>query len=47
MKQKELQHLYWRAGFGLIPNALVSINKDREIVVNELFISKRGKTNRP
>lgn len=37
MKQKELQHLYWRSGFGLNPKALVSINKDREIVVNELF----------
>ncbi|WP_296317084.1 DUF1800 domain-containing protein [Winogradskyella sp. UBA3174] len=37
MKQKELQHLYWRAGFGTNPNTLASNNKDRATVVNQLF----------
>jgi len=45
MKQKELQHLYWRAGFGTNPKTLVPNNKDREIVVNKLF--ENSKTSSP
>ncbi len=37
MKQKELQHLYWRAGFGIHNKALTSNNKDKGTVVDELF----------
>jgi hypothetical protein len=37
MIQRNLQHLYWRAGFGIHPKALKSINKDRANVVNALF----------
>ena len=37
MNQKELQHLYWRAGFGLNPKTLLSNTKNREDVVNALF----------
>ena len=37
MKQKELQHLFWRVGFGIHPAEYKSINKSRENVVNGLF----------
>ena len=37
MDQKELQHLYWRAGFGLNPKTLLSDTEDRAGVVNGLF----------
>lgn len=37
MTQKELQHLYWRAGFGINPKKLTSNPKNRTIVVNALF----------
>jgi uncharacterized protein (DUF1800 family) len=37
MNRKELQHLYWRAGFGIHPKTLGSINNDRDIIVNKLF----------
>jgi uncharacterized protein (DUF1800 family) len=45
MNEKELQHLYWRAGFGLNPNTLVFSSKDRGIVVNKLF--ENSKTSSP
>ncbi len=52
MNRKELQHLYWRAGFGLNPKSLVSntkervtVNKDRATVVNTLF--ENSKTSSP
>lgn len=52
MKRQELQHLYWRAGFGLNPKTLVSntkkrgtANKDRATVVNKLF--ENSKTSSP
>ena len=37
MTPKNLQHLYWRAGFGLNPKSLLSNTKDRADVVNTLF----------
>ncbi|MDB9782223.1 DUF1800 domain-containing protein [Winogradskyella sp.] len=37
MTQKELQHLYWRAGFGINPKKLTSNTKNRTTVVNALF----------
>ncbi|MFK7831836.1 MAG: DUF1800 family protein [Winogradskyella sp.] len=44
MKQKELQHLYWRAGFGLNPKSLSPKNKDRASVVEALFENSKFKT---
>jgi len=37
MKQIELQHLYWRVGFGIHPAEYKSINKSRKSVVKSLF----------
>ncbi|WP_033957169.1 DUF1800 domain-containing protein [Psychroserpens jangbogonensis] len=38
MKQQDIQHLYWRAGFGVTPNQLKTLsNMDKHQVVNELF----------
>ncbi|WP_296380292.1 DUF1800 domain-containing protein [Winogradskyella sp.] len=37
MNHKELQHLYWRVGFGLNPAEYKSINRSRKNVVNTLF----------
>ena len=37
MEQKELQHLYWRVGFGLNPSEYRAINKSRKSVVESLF----------
>jgi len=38
MKQQDIQHLYWRAGFGVTPDLLNNLsNLDKHQVVNELF----------
>jgi uncharacterized protein (DUF1800 family) len=37
MNQKELQHLHWRAGFGMHPNQQNPNNKDRKQIVDALF----------
>ena len=38
MTQREIQHLYWRAGFGISPKQLQRLaHKSRAEVVNELF----------
>ena len=38
MTQREIQHLYWRAGFGISPKQLQAIaNKSRAEIVNDLF----------
>jgi uncharacterized protein (DUF1800 family) len=37
MTQKELQHLYWRAGFGWYPKNYNGFSKNKEQVVNSLF----------
>ncbi len=37
MKQEELQHLFWRVGFGINPSEYRSINKSKKSVVNALF----------
>ena len=37
MKQRELQHLFWRVGFGLNPSEYKSVNKGRKSVINKLF----------
>lgn len=38
MKQQDIQHLYWRAGFGIHPNQLNNLSKkSRQQVVSELF----------
>lgn len=38
MKQKHIQHLYWRVGFGVLPNSLEKLSKKKKkAVVNTLF----------
>lgn len=38
MKAKEIQHLYWRAGFGITPKAMQSLlGKTKKEIVNQLF----------
>ena len=38
MRSKEIQHLYWRAGFGIQPNRLQELrSKDRKEIVEDLF----------
>lgn len=38
MTQREIQHLYWRAGFGILPKQLQQLkSKSRTEIVNELF----------
>ena len=38
MTHKEIQHLYWRAGFGISPDRLKkSYKKTRAYLVKELF----------
>jgi uncharacterized protein (DUF1800 family) len=42
MTKKEIQHLYWRAGFGIQPGQLKSIeNQSREEIVDALFSSSK------
>ncbi|WP_299121747.1 DUF1800 domain-containing protein [uncultured Winogradskyella sp.] len=44
MKRKELQHLYWRAGFGSNSKSLKTLPKSREQVVENLFKSSKSST---
>lgn len=44
MTQQELQHLYWRAGFGMNPNRLTSRSKNRTEVVEEFFKNSKAFT---
>lgn len=44
MKQKELQHLYWRAGFGLTPKLYNTYKNKRIAVVNSLFENSKAIT---
>jgi len=38
MTQREIQHLYWRAGFGILPKQLRQLNnKSRVEIVKDLF----------
>ena len=38
MKPKYIQHLYWRAGFGILPTALDKLSKkSKKEVVENLF----------
>ena len=41
MNQKELQHLYWRAGFGMHPKLNNVISKNSKEVVDELFTNSK------
>lgn len=42
LNKKQIQHLYWRAGFGILPSALESIAKQsKEKVVDDLFESSK------
>ncbi|RZV61734.1 MAG: DUF1800 domain-containing protein, partial [Flavobacteriaceae bacterium] len=39
MDKKHIQHLYWRAGFGLNPQELsIQENKNRSDLIDELFL---------
>ncbi|WP_370000971.1 DUF1800 family protein [Winogradskyella sp.] len=42
MNQKELQHLYWRAGFGIQPVKLLSVPKGRKQIVDTLFANSKS-----
>lgn len=44
MTQQELQHLYWRAGFGINPNRQNSMPKNRAQVVEDLFVDSQAYT---
>ena len=38
MTAREIQHLYWRAGFGISPNALKALKSStRHSIVSDLF----------
>ena len=45
MTIKEIQHLYWRAGFGILPNQLkMSIKKSKKSLIKELFNNSKTYT---
>jgi len=45
MKTKYLQHLYWRAGFGINPNTLKTLTKfNKQQVVDTLFLESKHTT---
>ncbi|MEC3906045.1 DUF1800 domain-containing protein [Tamlana sp. 2201CG12-4] len=46
MKRKHIQHLYWRIGFGILPNDLDALSKkSKKEVVNNLFKASKQVTN--
>ncbi len=45
MNKQQIQHLYWRAGFGLNPNQLnQKINYTKEEIINDLFLKSKSNT---
>jgi len=45
MNSKHIQHLYWRAGFGLNPKELEKLqHKSKKELVNNLFITSKSAT---
>jgi len=44
MALKELQHLYWRAGFGIHPETMHALPKRRNDVVERLFADSKSST---
>ncbi len=45
MNKKHIQHLYWRAGFGIAPKELQSLEgKSKEEIINALFKSSNSNT---
>jgi uncharacterized protein (DUF1800 family) len=45
MTQREIQHLYWRVGFGISPKQLLQLaGKSKTEIVNELFENSAGTT---
>ena len=44
MNRKELQHLYWRAGFGIDPKTLKSLNSPRATIVDTLIRASQSIT---
>ncbi len=46
MTTKEIQHLHWRAGFGLAPKQLLTmVDKSKQQMVNDLFLKSKPITN--
>ncbi|MBV7268961.1 DUF1800 domain-containing protein [Winogradskyella luteola] len=45
MTPKELQHLYWRAGFGIKPKQLMSSSNNRKQVVDAIFEGSKNTDN--
>jgi uncharacterized protein (DUF1800 family) len=41
MNRKELQHLYWRAGFGINPNTIKSLPQSRKQLVDALIMNSK------
>jgi uncharacterized protein (DUF1800 family) len=42
MKDKHIQHLYWRIGFGILPNQLNTLSKEsKKDIVNNLFSASK------
>jgi len=45
MKQRDIQHLYWRSGFGATPSQITVLsNKDRRQIVDALFLESAEPT---
>ena len=45
MTIKEIQHLYWRAGFGMLPSQLEKVNKkSKKSLIKELFDNSKSYT---
>ncbi|GAA4280413.1 DUF1800 domain-containing protein [Gaetbulibacter aestuarii] len=43
MKPQEIQHLYWRAGFGILPKPLHDLQKkSKKAVLNDLFFKSKN-----
>lgn len=42
MIQQELQHLYWRVGFGLNPSSFKSLPKNRQQIVDAIFNNSKS-----
>ncbi|WP_397363996.1 DUF1800 family protein [Olleya sp. R77988] len=48
MTIKEVQHLHWRAGFGLTPKQILAMeNKSKHQIVDDLFLKSKPITNVP
>lgn len=45
MQSKHIQHLYWRIGFGILPNTLAILEKkNKKKILNNLFLDSQNST---